>query len=106
MLLALAASGAAQAPGAAQAAVTAAEQAAWDRARSAGTADAFQRYLEDYPTGQYAEEAFRTIIEQNWSSGLRQAPAALNPAGIDGTAGAELSEYERAQLLAGARGLY
>jgi hypothetical protein len=104
LVLALMASGASQSPQPAVAAVTADEQAAWDRARSAGTADAFQRYLEEYPTGQYAEEAFRTIIEQSWSGGLREAPEAGSPRSAG--AAASLSEYERAQLLSAARGLY
>lgn len=100
VMMATAAGGAAtHLPVAAHAAVTSAEQQAWERARSAGTAEAFQRYLDAYPTGQFAEEAFRTIIEQAWSSGLRTAPAA-------GPGETGLSDFERAQVLAAARGLY
>ena len=60
LLLAAAAGGAVQVPYASQAAISPQEQAAWDRARGSGNADAFQRYLELYPTGDYAEEAFRS----------------------------------------------
>ena len=80
--------------------VTPGEEAAWDRARSAGSVQAFQRYLEQYPTGRYAEEAFRIIIEQAWSTGSRTSPAA-GPS----TEG-RMSEAERAQMLGAARGLY
>jgi len=36
---------------------------AWDAAVSAGTAEACQQYLSDYPTGTHAEEAFRCLVE-------------------------------------------
>ncbi len=39
------------------------EVAEWDAARAAGTAEAYQRYLELYPVGRYASEAFRCIVE-------------------------------------------
>ena len=47
-----------------------ADAAAWEAARTIGTEAACQGYLDQYPTGRYAEEAFRCIIE-----------AALPPAG-------------------------
>ena len=40
-----------------------ADDAAWAAASEAGTAAACQRYLEAFPTGQHAEEAFRCLIE-------------------------------------------
>lgn len=40
-----------------------ADDAAWAAAVEAGTADACQRYLEDFPAGSHAEEAFRCLIE-------------------------------------------
>lgn len=98
MLLAAAAGGSVHAPQPATAAVSAAEQAAWNRARSSGSFEAFQSYLSLYPTGQYAEEAFRTIVEQAWSSGLRTAPAA-GPT-------TRLSNPERAAVIAAAQTLY
>ena len=45
--------------------LTPAEEDTWAAARRAGTASAFQRYLELFPTGAYAEDAFRLLIEQS-----------------------------------------
>ncbi len=100
VLLAAAASGGAaagHAPGEAHAAVSPAEQAAWDRARSSGSAAAFQRYLELYPTGQFAEEAFRVLIEKSWRPPRRVEPAA-GPPGDPGP--------DRAQIAAAAQSIY
>jgi hypothetical protein len=41
-----------------------ADDAAWEAAQSAGTPAAYQRYLEEFPAGQHAEEAFRLLIEE------------------------------------------
>lgn len=49
----------------AQEVVTPAEQEIWDAARRAGTLSAYQRYLELFPTGAYAEDAFRLLIERS-----------------------------------------
>lgn len=59
LIAALAGGGAAQA----QRVVDPSEEAAWNAARSAGTSAAFERYLDLYPVGRYAEEAFRCIVE-------------------------------------------
>jgi hypothetical protein len=40
-----------------------ADDAAWAAAREAGTAEACQGYLEAFPAGRYAEEAFRCLVE-------------------------------------------
>jgi hypothetical protein len=40
-----------------------ADDAAWAAAVGAGTADACQQYLEEFPAGRHAEEAFRCLIE-------------------------------------------
>lgn len=40
-----------------------ADDAAWAAAIEAGTADACQQYLEEFPAGRHAEEAFRCLIE-------------------------------------------
>ena len=40
-----------------------ADDAAWATAIQAGTADACQQYLEEFPAGSHAEEAFRCLIE-------------------------------------------
>jgi hypothetical protein len=40
-----------------------ADDAAWAAASDLGTADACQRYLEAFPAGRHAEEAFRCLIE-------------------------------------------
>jgi hypothetical protein len=72
LLLAAAAGGAPQIALHAQAAVdpgqeliSAAEQKTWHEAQRQKTAAAYQRYLELFPTGQYAEEAFRLLIERS-----------------------------------------
>jgi hypothetical protein len=39
------------------------EAAEWNTAIGVGTAEAYQRYLEQYPMGQHAGDAFRRIIE-------------------------------------------
>lgn len=36
---------------------------AFAEARAAGTAEALQRYLEQYPLGRHAGEAFRALVE-------------------------------------------
>jgi hypothetical protein len=38
---------------------------AWDRARELGTYGACQSYLEEFPTGRFADQAFRCMIEQS-----------------------------------------
>jgi hypothetical protein len=45
---------------------------AWAAARDAGTAEACQGYLEAFPAGDHAEEAFRCLIE----GGVEFAPDA------------------------------
>jgi hypothetical protein len=40
-----------------------ADDAAWAAANAAGTAEACQQYLEEFPAGRHAEEAFRCLIE-------------------------------------------
>jgi hypothetical protein len=49
-----------------------ADDAAWAAASDAGTAEACQQYLEAFPAGQHAEEAFRCLIEGS----LEMAPDA------------------------------
>lgn len=39
------------------------EAAEWNSAQGVGTAAAYQRYLEQYPMGRYAGDAFRHIVE-------------------------------------------
>jgi len=39
------------------------EEAEWIQIRQEGTPEAFQRYLERYPLGRHASEAFRCSIE-------------------------------------------
>ncbi len=40
------------------------DDSAWTSAQQLGTAEAFQRYLEQYPVGRHVEEAFRGLVEQ------------------------------------------
>lgn len=42
-----------------------ADDAAWNRARSADTTAAYQDYLEQFPAGRHAEEAFRALVESS-----------------------------------------
>jgi hypothetical protein len=49
-----------------------ADDAAWAAASDAGTPEACQEYLQAFPAGQHAEEAFRCLIE----GGLEIAPGA------------------------------
>ena len=41
------------------------DQETWTVARRAGTVAAYQRYLELFPTGAYAEDAFRLLVENS-----------------------------------------
>lgn len=41
-----------------------AEAAAWAAARQADTYEAYQRYLEEFPVGRHAGEAFQNMIEE------------------------------------------
>ncbi len=40
------------------------DDTAWATARDAGTVEACQRYLEEFPVGRHMEEAFRCVIEK------------------------------------------
>jgi hypothetical protein len=42
-----------------------ADDAAWGAAQSAGTAEACQRYLDQFPVGRHANEAFRCLVEES-----------------------------------------
>ena len=39
------------------------DDSAWTNAQQLGTAEAYQRYLEQFPVGRHIEEAFRGVIE-------------------------------------------
>jgi hypothetical protein len=91
LLLAAAAGGAGQLGGQAQAAVapaereqqqeliSAAEQKVWAEAQQANTAEAYQRYLELFPTGQFAEDAFRFLIERSLTARPVEALVDIEP---------------------------
>ena len=49
------------------------EEADWERTLAEGSPAAFQRYLEQYPTGRYASQAFACTIE----------PEMCGPTGFD-----------------------
>lgn len=72
LLLAAAAGGVAHIAGHAGAAVgpngppVGAEQKSWAEAARRGTVEGYQRYLELFPTGRHAEEAFRLLIERSF----------------------------------------
>jgi hypothetical protein len=91
LLLAVAAGGAGPLGGQAQAAVdpdeqqqqiliSAAEQKVWTEARQAKTAEGYQRYLELFPTGQFAEDAFRSLIERSLTARPVRALVDIEPA--------------------------
>jgi hypothetical protein len=70
LLLAVAAGGVTQLAGHADAAIDpelrqarAADERSWVAAEQSRTPEAYQRYLELFPTGVHAEEAFRLLIE-------------------------------------------
>lgn len=42
-----------------------ADHAAWQAARSADTYQGYQRYLDQFPIGRHADEAFRRMIEES-----------------------------------------
>ena len=74
MLLAVAAGGALPLSGVAHGAIESgqqeaspADQAAWAQAQKAHTPAAYQRYLELFPVGTHAEEAFRRLIESSFT---------------------------------------
>jgi hypothetical protein len=52
-----------------------ADDAAWAAANDAGTAEACQQYLEAFPAGQHAEEAFRCLIEGSLQIAPEAGPA-------------------------------
>jgi hypothetical protein len=39
------------------------DDGAWSQARAAGTIEAYEGYLGQFPTGVYADQAFRCIVE-------------------------------------------
>ena len=88
LLLAAAAGGASQLAGHAEAAVnlaeqsviSAAEQKTWAQAQAKKTVEAYQRYLELFPTGQFAEEAFRSLIERSFKGPSVRSLVVIRPA--------------------------
>lgn len=97
LLVAALTGSATQVPQVSHAAVSPSEQAAWDRARSSGSAAAFQRYLELFPTGQYAEEAFRILVEKSWRAPSRATPSPAVPDPL---------ELSTAQVIVAAQSVY
>ena len=105
LLLAAAAGGAGQLGGQAQAAVdpaeqrqelvSAAEQKVWAEAQQAETAEGYQRYLELFPTGQFAEDAFRLLIERSLAARPVRALVDIEP-------GAGPGDLPRERLVAAA----
>lgn len=59
------------------------EEADWNRSLREGSADAFQRYLEAYPTGKHAEEAFGCLIGGALCEGSRVRDSAQEGILID-----------------------
>ena len=59
--------------------ISAAEQKSWAEAQSRQTAESYQRYLELFPTGQFAEEAFRMMIEKSYKGPAVRTRVLLRP---------------------------
>lgn len=56
------------------------ETLAFERALREGTPEAFQSYLDSYPLGRFATEAFRELVARSLGSRTTPEPAA-GPAG-------------------------
>jgi hypothetical protein len=56
------------------------DAAAWEAARQEGTVEAYQRYLEEFPIGSYADKAFRSIVEMTVEP--EAVPVTIVPAGV------------------------
>ena len=52
------------------------DDAAWREAQSVGTPEAFQGYLDQFPLGRYADQAFASIVLQARGIGTGDTPAA------------------------------
>lgn len=65
-------------------AISAAEQKSWAEAARRGTAEGYQRYLELFPTGQHAEEAFRLLIERSFKDRPVRRLVDVSPSGVPG----------------------
>jgi len=55
------------------------EEQLWNQALERGTVEAFQRYLEEYPVGRHASEAFRYIVEGTVSGPSGDIPSLDEP---------------------------
>ena len=49
--------------GAAEAQDLSPDERAWETVKATGSAEACQQYLNEFPTGAHAEEAFRCLVE-------------------------------------------
>lgn len=56
-----------------------ADAAAWEEARRADTYESYQNYLEMFPVGRFASEAFQRMIEESIDADLGGSP------GLDAT---------------------
>ena len=69
-----------------RAAALAEERAAWEAAREAGTADAYQRYLNSFPNGAFVEDAQASLaaLQQDASAERQAAAQAEQALGLPG----------------------
>jgi len=58
-----------------------ADDRAWSNARELGTAEAYQRYLEQFPVGRHVEEAFRGLVEEQMEGEMGATRGAVR--GVD-----------------------
>ncbi|MEO1016463.1 MAG: hypothetical protein AAFY56_02040 [Pseudomonadota bacterium] len=47
------------------------DEVAWQQAQSVGTLQAYENYLNQNPTGQFASDAFRCVVELSISLQIR-----------------------------------
>ncbi|MEK0083888.1 hypothetical protein [Benzoatithermus flavus] len=79
--------GHAQAPAGTETGASAAEQKVWAEARKKRTVAGYERYLELFPTGQYAEEAFRLLVEHSLKGRPVKALVDVDPPARPGAKG-------------------
>jgi hypothetical protein len=58
-----------------------ADDRAWTEAQELDTAEAYQRYLEQFPVGRHVEGAFRNLVEEQLESELGEPSGAVR--GLD-----------------------
>lgn len=58
-----------------------ADDRAWSNAQERDTADAYQEYLEQFPVGRHVEDAFRSLVQEQFESEFGEPPGTVR--GLD-----------------------